>query len=406
MNQRLKIPALQKILSSFALITFALFSVSNSILANTALYKAYGLGLEIIKNDKVAPPLATVYLKTASEAGFTAYTKYSHSVANQDEAEDLYLIAFSKVLVEFFPHYQVHLEKFLAQNTTVSGYSPAVLNSLNLAFQIFKKSKSQLDQIIFAEHKPSGTWIPTPPQFLKPLLPAFGTLPTEIGYSPEALTFEVTPLNLGNEPFFNQREEVRMLGDKNSPYRTPDQTELAFFWAQGPGSYTPPGAWTYYAINALKKTQDKRMMTFGEQIKFMRIVSNALYDAAVVCWFLKYKHNVMRPVTAIHQTGDTAFMPLITTPPFPAYTSGHSSFSMTAATLLQNLLPNSAPVTLSSHGYSDRTFKNYIVAAEEAGMSRIYGGIHYMMDNLDGFLVGRKIACHYILKNYAKACQK
>ncbi len=118
-------------------------------------------------------------------------------------------------------------------------------------------------------------------------------------------------------------------------------------------------------------------------------------DAGIVCWRAKFNTNLLRPISFIRSYIDPSWMPLIITPPFPSYTSGHSSFSGAAAAILTNGIGNDISFTDSSRmadGFTPRSFSNFHVAAQEAAISRLYGGIHYSFDNENGFKCGQLIA--------------
>ena len=118
-------------------------------------------------------------------------------------------------------------------------------------------------------------------------------------------------------------------------------------------------------------------------------------DAAIVCWRAKFSTNVLRPITYIRAYIDPNWVSLITTPPFPSYTSGHSTFSSAAATILTAEIGDNISFTDSSKindGFQPRSFNNFNMAAEEAAASRLYGGIHYGFDNLNGLRCGKLIA--------------
>src|SRR5205823_5151635 len=128
----------------------------------------------------------------------------------------------------------------------------------------------------------------------------------------------------------------------------------------------------------------------------------AVADAGVLCWECKFKHRLWRPVTAIRDAADDDnpdtdadldWHPLLTTPPFPSYVSGHSSFSGAAAAVLSDFFGDDVKVTVTSEAFPGmtRTFKNFGAAAAEAGRSRIYGGIHYECDNREGLAMGQAI---------------
>jgi len=126
---------------------------------------------------------------------------------------------------------------------------------------------------------------------------------------------------------------------------------------------------------------------------------------------LKFTYGFWRPITAIHRAdsdgnpdteADPAWEPLIETPPFPSYTSGHSTFSAAAASVLASFFGTDAVrFTTTSDGLPEvtRSFNGFWSAAEEAGMSRIYGGIHYQFDNTDGLLTGKTLGT-YVYRNY------
>jgi hypothetical protein len=131
-------------------------------------------------------------------------------------------------------------------------------------------------------------------------------------------------------------------------------------------------------------------------------------DAAVVCWDCKFRFDFWRPVTAVREV-DPTWTPLLPTPPFPAYTSGHSSFSGSAAAALEAFFgTDRARFSSTSDGLPDvtRSFYSFSAAAEEAGASRIYGGIHWTFDNTDGLACGREIAEFVAKRHFLPAARK
>ncbi len=133
----------------------------------------------------------------------------------------------------------------------------------------------------------------------------------------------------------------------------------------------------------------------------------SLADAAISCWETKYFYDFCRPITAIQNgdndgndltKGDTSWQPLIVTPPFPEYTSGHSTFSGAGSTVLTSFFGDNYAFTSSTLGLPGavRSFTSFNQAAQEAGMSRIYGGIHFMSANKEGAKAGVSIA-NYVL---------
>jgi len=147
----------------------------------------------------------------------------------------------------------------------------------------------------------------------------------------------------------------------------------------------------------------QRGTTMAENARIFALLNLALADAGILCWDCKYKLAFWRPVTGIqnadqHANPDTdadrSWTPLLTTPPFPSYTSGHSTFSGAAAAVLADFFGDKAGFDTTSEGLPGvtRSFKTFWAAAEEAGQSRIYGGIHWQFDNTEGLETGRTLA--------------
>ncbi len=244
-----------------------------------------------------------------------------------------------------------------------------------------------------------GKWRPTPPGFAPALLPQWPRVKTMARLSMRALMPDGFP-NLASEQYGQDWKEVRTLGSVDSTTRTLDQTSIAKFWADGSGTFTPPGHWNQIAGNAAKSTD----MGFQRSIRMFALLNAALCDVGIACWACKYETGIWRPVTAIRQAdtdgnastvADPNWTPLLATPPFPSYVSGHSSFSGAAATILSRFLgPKFRFEDTGDPGQkvTSRRFSSFNQAAEEAGMSRIYGGIHFRADNLDGLKLGRSVA--------------
>ena len=218
--------------------------------------------------------------------------------------------------------------------------------------------------------------------------------------------------NIYSAEFAEQYEHVREIGRYDSTIRTEDQTEIAFFWEDGPRGVTPPG---HFLIIAMRVIQDMGLPLL-EQARLFSLLSMAMADAAITTWDSKYTHDIIRPETTIRQransignpyikgTEDRNWRSLIFTPDFPAYTSGHSTFGATGARMIANFIGRdnvkfSAPPAdivnwpkQLGTGKIRRSWNSLWQAAEENGMSRIYGGVHWEADNNEGLRVGRELA--------------
>ena len=182
-------------------------------------------------------------------------------------------------------------------------------------------------------------------------------------------------------------------------YRTPDQTEIANFWADDEGTVTPPGHWNRIAQTVALQ----RGTSLAENARLFALLNLTLADAGIACWDSKYTFNFWRPIYGIREadpamnpgtTPDLDWTPLLTTPAFPTYTSGHSTFSGAAIAALAAYFGTDevrfANTCDTLPGVS-RTFTKFSAAAEEAGKSRIYGGIHWEVDNREGLTCGRAV---------------
>jgi membrane-associated phospholipid phosphatase len=211
------------------------------------------------------------------------------------------------------------------------------------------------------------------------------------------------PPDLNSEEFTTTFNHVKEIGSADSTTRTDDQTQIALFWADGARTATPPGHWNRIAATVARDQRN----TLYENSRLFALLNIALADAGLVSWDAKYYYNFCRPITAIQNansdnnpatTADADWSPLLTTPPFPSYTSGHSTFSAAAATVLAGFFgtdkitfTSTAETPGASSDLAPRTFKSFSAAASEAGLSRIYGGIHWSFDNTAALTVGKRL---------------
>lgn len=182
----------------------------------------------------------------------------------------------------------------------------------------------------------------------------------------------------GSPEFEADMEELRRI-TKN---RTREQFRIAAYWADGPGSYTPPGHWNRRAAELIQEKQFNEIRS----ARAMALVNTALHDAGVTCWDVKYHYMIMRPTEA-----DRSIKTSTGIPNFPAYTSGHSTFSGAAAEVLAYLFPDHA--------------SDLQAMAKEASESRVYGCIHYRFDCEVGLETGRKVGQYAVQRGRTDGSQ-
>jgi PAP2 superfamily len=244
-----------------------------------------------------------------------------------------------------------------------------------------------------------GVWVPTPPAFAPYLLPQWGFV-APFGMSSSSQFRPPGPPPLDSEQYSADYNEVKELGATVGSTRTEDQTQIALFWAAGAGTETPPGHWNSIA-QSIAAAQGN---TLEENARLFALLNIAMADAAICAWNAKYVFHFWRPVTAINfAEPELNWASFIVTPPFPDYVSGHSTFSGAAATVLPLFYgTEDLPFTTGSDFLPGvyRSFSTCLDAAEEAAVSRLYGGIHFRSANEDGLQAGISIGewtnSHYL----------
>jgi hypothetical protein len=171
---------------------------------------------------------------------------------------------------------------------------------------------------------------------------------------------------------------------------TPEQRTIALYWADNPGETgTPAGHWLAIAGQMVSQ----RNLSAPEAARLFVATATSIADAFIAVWGYKFQHNLIRPRPYIRAHIDSTWEPMITTPPFPEYPSGHSSQSGAAAAVIIGLIGDGPfeDSTSVAIGHEVRRFSSFDEAADEAMMSRLYGGIHYPIGNSAGADVGRCI---------------
>ena len=380
--------------------------------------------LQAIRAERSPPPIATrnlammhVAVYDAVNAVFHTHTPYGIDVRAVPgaSAEAAAAAAAHRVLSTVYPGlrrlHDANLEASL-RKIPEAGRDTGVQLGVFVADKILERRQDD-GSSGRSDYKPRlgiGLWRPTPGAFQAPLLPHWGCTKTfAVGADFRFCPPGPPPLQSG--AYAGAYREVRALGARDSRVRTPEQTRIALFWADDVGTVTPPGHWNQITQSVARS----RGLSLAENARLFALLNLGLADAGILCWSCKFTHDFWRPVTAIQlsdetgnpaRPGDPGWMPLLATPPFPAYTSGHSSFSAAAASVLANFFGNDQIAFESaSEGLpgTTRTFPSFSVAAREAGMSRIYGGIHWQFDNVDGLANGRALG-EYVCRHFLRPC--
>ena len=251
-------------------------------------------------------------------------------------------------------------------------------------------------------------WKPTPPDYMDGIEPHWPKIRTMVlDSSNQFPPKDPIPFDLKKgSPFHKQLMEVYQVTNS----LTEEQKNIAKFWDCNPyvshhkghamfatKKITPGGHWIGITAVATRKAKS----SFEDTINAYVNVSIALFDAFISCWDEKWETLVVRPETLINQYYDEEWLPLLQTPPFPEYTSGHSVISRAAALTLTDLFGENfdfVDTTEVSYGLPSRSYKSFINASEEAAISRLYGGIHYMMAITEGVAQGQNVG-DFIVKN-------
>ncbi len=246
-----------------------------------------------------------------------------------------------------------------------------------------------------------GTWVPTPPAYMDAAEPQWNKIRCYVMDTcsqfmpPRPFAFSLNKTS----PYYKEVMEVYEIG-KNP---TTEQKDLAYFWddnafvmnVAGHVMYaskkmTPGGHWLAIAETVTRQEKLKLLPC----VEAYTLTSLALADAFIACWDEKYRTKTIRPETVINKSIDPKWAPFLQTPPFPEYPSGHSTITAAAATVLTQLLGDNVAFIDSTefrYGHGVRSFKSFTDAAQQASVSRLYGGIHYRSALDNGAAMGKKV---------------
>jgi len=323
------------------------------------------------------------------------------------------LLTFTKTAqkVIFSEHYmEAMTEHFVAKAKEKGLSASAIEASIMCSDQITHHVVSWIGKDHYIETrtmdrwtstKKPGEWIETPPDYVAGLEPHWPKirplLMDSAGIYPAATPPPYRPEK--NSDFYKMVDEVY----QQSKNLDDEKKAIAMFWDDNPNTsehhghrvamihkITPPGHWLNI-ISQISRKEDSNLFVATKAYTYTAI---AMFDAIISCWFEKYKTNLVRPITYIQENIDNDWKPLIQTPPFPEYTSGHSVISAAAATVLTNIYGESYAFTDSTEVLFEqpvRSFTSFHDAAWEVSLSRFYAGIHYMNGIAEGNKQGKFI---------------
>lgn len=264
-----------------------------------------------------------------------------------------------------------------------------------------ERAKSGYDKPVpgvYSSNDP-GKWRETPAGFRPAVLPHIAKCTPFVMKSCDQFRAPPPPA-FDSKEYAEELAYVAKVGARDGAERTEEETLSTPFWSDDLGSATPPGHWNVIAQDLARRNQ----LTVPEAARLFALLNFATADAGISCWDTKFFYNTWRPETAIreldsklnpHHTPLPDFIPNMASPAFPSYTSGHSTFSAAASRILERFFKtDDIEFTTRSDGLPGavRVFKKLSDARKEVGMSRVWGGIHTMSDNLAGQECGLKIA--------------
>ncbi len=393
--------------------------------------------LQQTRDQRITPPRAAYNFAMPMVAGFLAangitqtYTEPYGLGAGPSNAdpEIAYAVAFSIAAAEVFQQpFVIERNKFLKRFADSETKSQAVEWGKKIGRHVVRMrnddgaepSEANFYLGRYARREDTLRWRPTGPFYGTTPGPAFSTFdrglfPGHGKIKPWSMTsssqFRATEfLDPASPEFAEDYHYIRTIGGMDSTRRTSDQSEIAIFWEDGPWGITPPGHFIYLAIQVLKD----HPQNFLELARNFALIGMTQCDASICAWDNKYHYDIVRPESAIRQRAEqfgntdprvvrqSNWQSLIPTPPFPAYTSGHSTFGA-AGTELISLIRGSDQISLTGQSPDlvlwpqlrgiTRYWTSLEQISDENSLSRLYGGVHWTMDHTEGLRAGRAIA--------------
>ncbi len=244
-----------------------------------------------------------------------------------------------------------------------------------------------------------GDWVPTPPAFVTTPLFRQVAVTTPFALTSAAQFALPGPPPLTSSAYADAFNEVKAMGSLSSTTRTSAQTLTAQFWA----SDSVVGFWNRVALQLLAH----REHSLVREARSLALLNMSMADGAIAVWDAKNRFDTWRPITAIRQAGldgnsttdaDSAWVPLIVTPPFQEYPSGHAGVSGSGAGMLAILFGRSTPFTITSINYpgTRRSYATFSDALDDIADARTFGGIHFRFASVDASHMGGQIAAYIV----------
>ena len=337
-----------------------------------------------------------------SLAGLRAFLTVSHQLTFSRERMDSVRTAMSERYAAELPN-EVY-ERSIAYGDSIAKHVLAWAGT-----DKFKESRGLPKYSITRE---IGRWRPTPPAYMDAVEPNWSTLiPFTMDSSSQFRPAPAIPFDTAKgSAFYAQLAEVYEKGKSLSE----EERAIASFWDCNPYTMnvqghtmfatkkiSPGGHWMGIAGQASRQANASLLQTADAYTR----TALALADGFIAAWEEKFRSGVIRPETVINTFVDEQWTPLLQTPPFPEYPSGHSVISTAAAEVLTNIYGANFAFADSvevPYGLPVRSFKSFEEAANEAAISRLYGGIHYRQAIVEGQNQGREVGRNLVARVVTK----
>jgi hypothetical protein len=328
------------------------------------------------------------FILAATEAFFTVAEKVTFSVDTLKQYQN-----------KLYSEYQALLDESTFENSIEFG---AAVGKKILERATADNYKETRGMAKFLGSHEDGKWRPTPPDYLDAAEPHWHRLKPLLLSSSSLISCPAPPVfsKDTSSPFYKSVKEVYSI----TTNLTDEQKQIAKYWDDNPfviehsghmmvgnKKITPVGHWI--GITSIACRQNKASPI--KSAEAYALTSIAMFDAIISCWKSKYEYQHIRPVSVINEWIDPYWQPFLQTPPFPEHTSGHSGISASAATILTELFgDNNAFEDTADMEYigMKKSFSSFHQAAQEASISRVYGGIHFRTGVDAGAEQGRRVA--------------